>query len=68
MVFSAMTNDDNKVALKISYCESGRLKASNTEIGVMKKIKKWYDDDKDDDAGLKNIVEPISFFPIPNFG
>ena len=34
----------------------------------MKKIKKWYDEGKDDDTGLKNIVEPISFFPIPNFG
>ena len=68
MVFSAMAPEDKKVAMKMSFCERGRLKASDNEIKILKKIKKWNDECTDAKSGLENIVEPLRFFPIAKLG
>lgn len=58
MVFSAMTLADKKVAMKMSFCERGRLKASDNEIKLLRRIKKWNDECTEAKNGLENVVEP----------
>ena len=36
MVYSAKNEDGRKVAIKMSFCETKRLKASENEIKVLK--------------------------------
>ena len=54
-----MASDGRKVAMKMSFCETKRLKASDNEVKVLKSIKKWNDECKDVKNGLENIVEPL---------
>jgi hypothetical protein len=68
MVLSAMTPDDKRVAMKMSFCERGRLKASDNEIKILKKIYKWIEERTDANSGLENVVEPLKFLPIPKLG